>query len=86
MATKSKETILHNSRLKMIQQDKVDVLTSSRESDSTSVSVSKTEEAILALVSLGYKRIQVQNVVQNLYRENPSINIEEVIRIALQKI
>jgi len=42
------------------------------------------EEAILALISLGYKRAQVQVVVQKIFKENPSLSVEEVIKQALQ--
>jgi len=42
------------------------------------------EEAILALVSLGYKRSRAVEVVQKLIQKKPSLLLEELIRRALQ--
>ena len=44
------------------------------------------EEAILALVSLGYKRQQAQDKVQRVLRESPSLSVEDVIRKVLRKL
>lgn len=44
------------------------------------------EEAVLALVSLGYKRLQAQEAVQTAIQGNPSATIEDILRKALQKI
>jgi len=42
------------------------------------------QQAVLALVSLGYKRSRAQDVVRSLTRENPSLSVEESIRKALR--
>ncbi|HEX9934946.1 MAG TPA: Holliday junction branch migration protein RuvA [bacterium] len=42
------------------------------------------EEAVLALVSLGYKRPQAQQAVQSIVQNEPSLTIEGVLRKALQ--
>jgi len=42
------------------------------------------KEAILALVSLGYKRSRAVEVVQKLIQKEPSLLLEELIRRALQ--
>ena len=44
-----------------------------------------TEEAILALMSLGYKRPQAQDVVQKIRKQDASLSVEEVIKKALQR-
>ena len=42
------------------------------------------EEAILALISLGYKRSQAVEAVQKLLQKEPSLLVEDIIRRALQ--
>ncbi len=58
-------------------------------SDGSSVSVtSKTpisEEAVKALVSLGYKRIRAETAVQNVLRDESSLSLEDVIRRVLRQ-
>jgi Holliday junction DNA helicase RuvA len=44
------------------------------------------EEAILALISLGYKRNSVENVIQKLFKQDSTLGIEEVIRRALREL
>ena len=44
------------------------------------------EEALLALESLGYKRIRAQEIVQKVLQESPSLTVEELIRQALRRI
>jgi holliday junction DNA helicase RuvA len=44
------------------------------------------DEAVLALISLGYKRNSVENVIQKLVKEDPALRIEEVIRRALREL
>jgi Holliday junction DNA helicase RuvA len=44
------------------------------------------EEAVLALVSLGYKRTQAQETVQSIIRSHPQLPIEDVLRKALQTV
>jgi len=52
-----------------------------------SVSVqSGTDEVVLALISLGYKRAQAQAVVQKTVKENPNLSVEEMIKRALQHV
>lgn len=56
------------------------------ETVSSSHMTSIGEEAILALVSLGYKRLQAQKAVQRVFQEHHDLNIEETLRLALQKM
>jgi Holliday junction DNA helicase RuvA len=44
------------------------------------------DEAVLALVSLGYKRSKAQEKVQMILRESPSLSVEEVIREVLRRL
>ena len=44
------------------------------------------EEAVLALVSLGYKRSKAQLHVQNVLKEDPSLAVEDVVRRALRQV
>ena len=44
------------------------------------------EEAILALVSLGYKRSRAVEVVQKLIQTKPSLPVEELIRQSLREM
>lgn len=43
-----------------------------------------SEEAVLALISLGYKRNQVILAVQKLLKEDPGLNTEEIIKKSLR--
>ncbi|MDQ7052246.1 MAG: Holliday junction branch migration protein RuvA [candidate division KSB1 bacterium] len=44
------------------------------------------EEALLALVSLGYSKGQAEKIIQQLLREGAERSVEELIRLALQKM
>ncbi len=44
------------------------------------------EEAVLALVSLGYTKGQAEKIIQQLLREGAERSVEELIRLALQKM
>jgi Holliday junction DNA helicase RuvA len=44
------------------------------------------EEAVLALVSLGYKRARASDVIQKLLQDDKSLPVEALIRRALRKI
>jgi Holliday junction DNA helicase RuvA len=44
------------------------------------------DEAVMALVSLGYKRPKAQEKVQTVLRESPSLSVEEVIRVVLRRL
>lgn len=44
------------------------------------------DEAVSALVSLGYKRPKAQEKVQTVLRESPSFSVEEVIREVLRRL
>ncbi len=44
------------------------------------------EEAVLALVSLGYQKGQAEKIIQQLVREGAERSVEELIRLALQKM
>jgi len=44
------------------------------------------EEAILALTSLGYRKMKAQEVVQNILKKEASLQVEEILRKALQKL
>jgi len=43
-------------------------------------------EAVLALMSLGYKRTRAQEVVQSVFQEDDSLSLEELIRRALKRL
>jgi len=44
------------------------------------------EEAVLALISLGYKHSQAQKAIQRVLQENASCTLEEVVRRALKHL
>lgn len=44
------------------------------------------EEVVLALVSLGYKRHRVQEIVKKIGSEHAQLSVEEWVRLALQKL
>ena len=44
------------------------------------------KESITALESLGFKRTNIQEIVNKLIQENPKITIEEIVKIALRKL
>lgn len=44
------------------------------------------EQAVLALMSLGYKRPRAKEMVQKILKGNPAVSVEEVIRQALQQM
>jgi Holliday junction DNA helicase RuvA len=44
------------------------------------------DEALSALVMLGFQRASSEKVVRNLLGENPTAQVEEVIRMALKKL
>lgn len=52
----------------------------------SSLSAAMGEEAILALVSLGYRRQQAQRAVQRVFQDHRDLTIEEVLRLALQEM
>jgi Holliday junction resolvasome RuvABC DNA-binding subunit len=43
------------------------------------------EEAVLALISLGYKRVPVQEKIQRILQKESSLTVEELIRRALRE-
>jgi Holliday junction DNA helicase RuvA len=43
-------------------------------------------EAVLALVSLGYKKAQAEAAVQKLLKSDPSLSIEDIIKRSLRQI
>jgi Holliday junction DNA helicase RuvA len=44
------------------------------------------EEAVLALVSLGYKRTQAHAAVQDILQSQPALSVEDTLRQALQRL
>ncbi|MFQ5824842.1 MAG: Holliday junction branch migration protein RuvA [bacterium] len=46
----------------------------------------KFEEAVLALISLGYKRISAQKTIEPILREQKDLRLEDLIKKALQNI
>ena len=44
------------------------------------------EEAVLALLSLGYKRSRAQEVVRKVLNEESSLSVEEIVRRALRRL
>lgn len=48
--------------------------------------ISSSEEAVMALLSLGYRRAQAEPIVQSLLKQDVSMPIEELIRRALREM
>jgi Holliday junction DNA helicase RuvA len=46
----------------------------------------KFEEGVLALVSLGYRRISAQKAIEAVLKQQPDLPLEDVIKKALQNI
>ena len=46
----------------------------------------KNEEAVLALMSLGYKRQIAEQITTKLLKENSDLNLEDLIKLSLQNI
>ena len=44
------------------------------------------EEAVLALITLGYKRPKAEQIVQRELQENDSLSVEEILRRALRRV
>lgn len=43
-------------------------------------------DAISALVNLGYKQQQSRGIVEQVLKENPNLNIEDIIRLSLRRL
>ena len=58
-----------------------------REGGSSAVSESSAgHEALLALVSLGYKELQAEKVIRRMLNEDANLPIEEIVRRALREM
>jgi Holliday junction DNA helicase RuvA len=73
-------------RLVLELKDKIGEPKTGGEAAMTAGPVSMEEEAVLALVSLGYRRTQAQDAVQKTLRLDSALALEEVIRRALRII
>lgn len=51
-----------------------------------SESLSTTEEAVSALIMLGFAKAQVEKVVQSIITAEPNLSIEQIIKLALKKL
>jgi Holliday junction DNA helicase RuvA len=71
-------------RLILELREKISDAEFQEETVSLSYMTSIGEEAILALVSLGYRRQQAQKAVQRVFKDHRDLNIEEALRLALQ--
>lgn len=52
--------------------------------NSTAVNNTTKEEALSALVLLGFNRSQAEKTITNILKSNPNIEVEEVIKLALK--
>jgi Holliday junction DNA helicase RuvA len=73
-------------RLILELREKIGDETLKKEMASSSIMATMGEEAILALISLGYRRQQAQKAVQMVFQHHHDLAIEEVLRLALQEI
>lgn len=74
-------------RLILELQDKIKIDSALESRTLISRTVSKAgEEAILALVSLGYKRNEAERAVQKALSDTPSLNVEALLRAALSEM
>jgi Holliday junction DNA helicase RuvA len=46
----------------------------------------KLQDAMLALISLGYNKANAQNALKKVVQQNPDLSVEEIIRESLKKI
>jgi Holliday junction DNA helicase RuvA len=73
-------------RLVLELKEKIGEVKSAAEQAMPSYKTPMEEEAILALVSLGYRRAQAQEAVQKILRQDRSLSLEETLRRALRLI
>jgi len=74
-------------RLILELQDKIKIDSMSKSRMSANPALTQEgEEAILALVSLGYKRTAAELAVQKALSENSSLNVEALLRTALSEM
>ena len=73
-------------RLVLELKDKIGEATVETHLELPSQKVPTEEEAILALVSLGYKHIQAQEAVRKILKLDPLLPLEETLRRALRLI
>lgn len=65
-------------------KDRVDSNIEIEDLDEITVKENENQEAIEALISLGYKRYEVQKMINGL--EDPNMKLEEIIREGLKKL
>lgn len=74
-------------RLILELQDKIKIDSTSEFRTPVSGTMPKAgEEAILALVSLGYKRNEAEKSVQKMLSDTPSLNVEALLRAVLSEM
>jgi holliday junction DNA helicase RuvA len=71
-------------RLVLELRDKIGDAPAAGSGGAVGVPSSVEDEAVLALVSLGYKRIQAQEAVRKILKPEPSLALEETLRRALR--
>ena len=52
----------------------------------TGVTGGDTEEAVAALVMLGFSKSAAEKVVRQVVKENPSVQVEDLVRMSLKKL
>ena len=67
-------------------KDKISGVAASMETPVSAVGGGVYDEALAALAMLGFARNASGKVVQALLRENPTVSVEELIRLALKKL
>jgi holliday junction DNA helicase RuvA len=73
-------------RLVLELKEKIGEFKSAGERAAPSEKAPMEEEAVLALVSLGYRRVQAQEAVQKILKQDRSLSLEETLRRALRLI
>ena len=73
-------------RLVLELKEKIGEFKFSGEQGAPSEKTPMEEEAVLALVSLGYRRAQAQEAVQKIMKQDRSLSLEETLRRALRLI
>jgi len=46
----------------------------------------KREEALSALVMLGFNKAAVEKILDKIYRENPNLSVEQIIKMSLKQL
>jgi Holliday junction DNA helicase RuvA len=46
----------------------------------------KKEEALSALVMLGFNKASVEKILDKIFRENPNLSVEQIIKLSLKQL